>query len=76
MPKRIIIRIYLNKDGYTIFEIFQRTQDRYEVVEELKRRNMSIDEKSVHDFLANAKRQFMEIIELRGLTLSKQEDEE
>jgi len=44
-------QIYLNKDGYAIFEIFQRTQDRYEVIRELKRRKISIDEKSVCDFL-------------------------
>ncbi|KYK35586.1 MAG: hypothetical protein AYK19_10460 [Theionarchaea archaeon DG-70-1] len=34
-------QIHLDKNRHEIFEIFQRTQDRYEVTGELKKRNRS-----------------------------------
>ena len=44
-------QIYVNEDGYVVFEALQKTQDTDEVIEELKKRNISIDEGSVQAFL-------------------------
>jgi len=44
-------QIYVNEDGYVIFEILQNTQDRNEIMSELEKREMSVDEMSVCNFL-------------------------
>ncbi|MBU7047968.1 MAG: radical SAM protein [Theionarchaea archaeon] len=44
-------QIYVNEDGYTIFEILQRTQERIEITSELERMGLSLDKKSIAIFL-------------------------
>lgn len=44
-------QIYVNEDGYTMFEVLRCTGDLRGVREELERRDISVDEESVKDFL-------------------------
>jgi radical SAM protein with 4Fe4S-binding SPASM domain len=44
-------QIYVNEDGYTIFEILQRTQDKCEIIGELERMGLFHDRQSVASFL-------------------------
>lgn len=44
-------QIYVNEDGYIMFEILQKTQDKNEIIEELEKRELSVEKESVQDFL-------------------------
>ena len=44
-------QIYVNEDGYTIFEILQRTQDKYEVIKVLERMGLFYDRQFLASFL-------------------------
>jgi radical SAM protein with 4Fe4S-binding SPASM domain len=44
-------QIYVNEDGLVMFEILEKTENEDEIIEELKRRNLSADKESVHEFL-------------------------
>jgi radical SAM protein with 4Fe4S-binding SPASM domain len=52
-------QINVNRDGYIILEILEKTQDRREVIKELEKRNVTVEEKYVYDFLDELSRMLM-----------------
>ena len=44
-------QIYVNKDGYLMVEILQKTQDKNEIIKELEKRKIPVEKESVYNFL-------------------------